>query len=231
MKTFARLRSCPAGGMVIGCCSVRGEMTVALPYVLLALAIVLILAGGAVALALAARRRLAAVEAERAVEAAHSADKLRRAEGLLAALPGGYLLLDAVEGVPADSLALRHSLDIDPRRPIDFDGLVSALSESHAARLREAVGALRASGQDFSMMAALGSGAKVLRLEGRRIDLPGGDERPCLISVQDVTALHREVRQARARGQAMAEIVNAVPIPIWRRGDDLSLKFVNRAYA
>ncbi len=50
-------------------------------------------------------------------------------------------------------------------------------------------------------------------------------------TVRDLERLEQEARTARSAFEALAGLIEHAPIPMWHRGPDLQLNFVNRAYA
>ncbi len=209
-------------------------MTEALPQALLLLACILL--AGALAVVLLRLRALRAAlnetEAAAARRAAEDGKRLAGAEAVLAACPSGHLWLEAPEGTAPASPGLADLLGLEPAARPDPAALAECFAAPHDQRLRVALEKLRETGEGFAVTLPRHDRARVLQVIGRHLDggapgAPRGD----LLWVQDVTAQHGEIRQARARAQALEEILNNLPLPVWRRDERSGLRFVNRAYA
>jgi signal transduction histidine kinase len=102
------------------------------------------------------------------------------------------------------------------------------LAPADAARIEEAVAGLRRRGTPVSLSAAVPR-AGVWRIEGRRT--ASGES---VLWLFDASA---EIRAEDARSRAVTEaaalraMLDAIPLPVWRRGSDLALADCNRAYA
>lgn len=120
----------------------------------------------------------------------------------------------------------------------------AALLPSDAAALHGAFARLRSSGQGFRMSVTSADGERTLQVTGRRAPppelLPGTspDTAFDLLWLRDVTPLAAEAkRQTRLRSAAdeaareLRTALDVVPYPIWLRREDLSLSWVNKAYA
>ncbi|HSK39725.1 MAG TPA: ATP-binding protein [Arenibaculum sp.] len=120
----------------------------------------------------------------------------------------------------------------------------AALVPSDAAALHGAFARLRSSGHGFQMPVTSADGKRTLQITGRRAPppelLPGTSPDMVfdLLWLRDVTPLAAEAeRQARLRSAAdetvreLRTALDVVPYPIWLRREDLSLAWVNKAYA
>jgi signal transduction histidine kinase len=68
-------------------------------------------------------------------------------------------------------------------------------------------------------------------LSGARARAADGSSAADLIWVHDVTGLIRAVEQAEAESDSVKGLLDALPLPVWRRDKDLNLVYCNRAYA
>jgi signal transduction histidine kinase len=186
------------------------------PWVLLALAGLAVLGAGLVALGYrvrwqAAERRCARVEADR--NALHA---------LLAGAPLGVYAFDGPRAGVSQGLA--ELVGLAPSGA-GLDAVIDRLAEGDGERLEAAATALRAEGTAFSLSLRTADGARTLRAEGRA-HTPGPAIWFC-----DVTDTARSAHDAAATRDLLVQVMNAVPVPIWRRAHDLRLVDCNDAYA
>ncbi len=174
--------------------------------------------------------------AERAAERA--LDGAAAAEAMLAAAPLGCLAI-APAGMPAGTPggatvhgtpALMAALGLGPEGKASLGALFGAFADADAERLSAAVDALRGQGSGFELTLARKDGARVLELCGVRARAAGGNAVTELIWVHDVTELVRAVERAEAERDSVAGLLDALPLPVWRRDQDLKLIYCNRAY-
>jgi len=180
------------------------------------------------------RWRLAA--ARRAAETAlRDAERLRH--GLQAAPDGFYAW---IAGGEICSRRLAVLLGLARGSEAGFAEVLETFAAVDAARLDAAVARLRGEGEGFDLELALQDGSRRVRAVGVRADAPDGDEAAAgaLVWVQDVTEaasaladLTRQLSVATKARERLEGLIDAAPLPIWVRDDDLSLVQVNRAYA
>lgn len=138
------------------------------------------------------------------------------------------------DGTPEASPGLPALLGIDRLdRP---EHLERALLPPDAAAVRHALSHLREAGTEFQLTVATADGARRLQLTGRRGTAEGRSVD--LVWARDVTSLTAEAeRQHRLHAQAerlveeLRTALDVVPYPVWLRRPDLSLAWVNKAYA
>ena len=99
-----------------------------------------------------------------------------------------------------------------------------------AAGRAAGVDALRGQGSDCEWTRARKDGARVLGLRGARARAADGNPAAELMWVHDVTELTRAVERAEAERDSVAGLLDALPLPVWRRDKDLKLVYCNRAY-
>lgn len=162
-----------------------------------------------------------------------------RLKGLLATTPAAYIVLDGDGGVfAAETLrswlnlkqAVQALADLAP------DG-ETGLDVHDFAALSDDVEALRASGQPFVRLVRVASGGRVLRASGRPLDEAVAGQGAIVLWFTDTTESHEalaSIEQDRAslmrELDAATALLEAAPLPIWRRGTDLRLQAVNTAY-
>ncbi len=116
----------------------------------------------------------------------------------------------------------------------DFAGLKALFAAEDAARLETLAHALRTRGEEFERTLTTADGRRSLHFEGRRGIGAAAD----YLWLHDVTAASARTAELAGRLSALAAerdgllaVLDALPIPVWRRRADLRLERVNRAYA
>lgn len=177
------------------------------------------LAGTAVLLAF--RRRAASESAARLVAETRAA----AAEAAVKALPVAVWRAgaDGREHFASGGMPLFAAI-AEPR----LENLLARLSAEDAATLGRAVERLRAEGTEFAL-SVTAPGGETLDVGGRRVD----DE--AVVWFMDAgrrSAAERQREAAEAELQATRNVLDSLPLPVWRRhADTLALVACNRAYA
>jgi signal transduction histidine kinase len=174
---------------------------------------------GAALVALGYRLRWRAAERQRARLDADR-DALQR---LLADAPVG---LYAVHGPAAGvSTGLAALLEIDRPAEAGLAAVTDRLAADDGAQLSRAVQRLRADGAPFTLSVTTADGARTLRAAGC------ASEAGPAVWFHDVTDLEQRGAAAAETRDLLARALNALPLPLWRRGRDLRLVDCNDAYA
>ncbi|BBE33613.1 sensor histidine kinase [Sphingosinicella microcystinivorans] len=162
-----------------------------------------------------------------------------RLRGLLTTTPGAYLVVGE-DGAASCSDTLRSWLGLD-RKVSRFDDLLGAgesgLSPDDYSALGAAIQALAISGAPFRISVA-GAGERVLTAEGKTAPPQLAGDRGTVVWFSDSSGAYRRTEALEADRDALSAtlgastaVIDAAPIPIWRRGADQRLVQVNRAYA
>jgi PAS domain-containing protein len=109
-------------------------------------------------------------------------------------------------------------------RPPAYAEFLAGVSADDAARLEAARLTLRSAGVPFSAHVAMRSGGAYV-VEGRRAAC--GEDVLWLIDASSTAAADR----ARREAERLREMLDAIPMPVWRRNADHTLLDCNRAYA
>ena len=175
-------------------------------------------------------RRLA-----RRLEAAETQAQ-RLTESLLSAPDGFYAWMGA--GGELCSRRLAVLLGLARGTGAGFADLLAVFAAADAQRLSAAVGSLRQDGDGFDLELALAEGDRRLRVQGVRAANSDGEALADLLWVRDVTEgaaaiadLGRRLADLASDASHVRGLLDALSVPVWLRGDDLSLMVVNRAYA
>ncbi len=182
----------------------------------LALAGLAVLATGSVAFGYRLRwrteaRRRAQVEVDR--NALHA---------LVAHAPVGFYAFDGPRAGLSPGLAAMFGLEA---AGAGLDAVIARLEPADGARLQAAAEFLRAEAAPFTLTVRLDDGSRTLRTEGVA-HTPGP-----AVWLFDVTDSARSAQEAAATRDLLVQLLNAVPLAIWRRAPDLRLVDCNDAYA
>ena len=162
-----------------------------------------------------------------------------RLRGLLTTVPGAYLIIGADGSVTASD-TLRGWLNIDKRlatlADLQPDSSAGLVAEDFDGLSRDAA-ATALSGQVFRrLVRPVGSG-QILLARGRAAPVEVAGEQGVIIWFRDASEDQSEIARLRADQQALrAELsatlalIDAAPLPIWRRDADLGLGYANAAY-
>jgi len=107
---------------------------------------------------------------------------------------------------------------------VAYPKFLAELAPGDAAQLEAARGALQRDGTPFSLIVGLRSGG-AFAIEGRQA---ATGETVLWLLDGSAAAL---ARQAGAEAASLRELIDAIPVPIWRRDRDRTLADCNRAYA
>jgi signal transduction histidine kinase len=184
--------------------------------------------------------RLRQSESREDYERARLEAKLENAEAVLSVQPDATFIWEPLPGAPGVARqwsplprAIGSTANfVDPASGApDYEYLLSRLDAASAARLRNAVERLRTHGARFAF-AVQTRDRRVFESQGR----PAG--RQIVLWLRDMTGEREEVGRLASRldaAEAMSatyrSFLNAAPFPAWLRGPDLSLVWVNTAYA
>ena len=117
-----------------------------------------------------------------------------------------------------------HERYRDAGRQASYGAFIAGLIPEDAAKLEAARAALQSQGTAFSMpVAACDGGAHTI--EGRQTETGAA-----ILWLMDAAAA-ASAENARREALGLRQMLDAIPVPIWRRGPDLSLVDCNRAYA
>jgi PAS domain-containing protein len=184
----------------------------------------------ALALAVAAAAAFAWLWRRKAHESASLSSTRRRLESLADSVPGAWYAWfydDGTEGA-SDNLAALLGLDAVPLR---FADVAPALADEDYARIEEAIGTLRSTGEGFSILAQA-PGERRLTFEGSVATTPGGDARAHVVWVRETPMLPVSGGAAVTGPAALLQqILDSLPDPVWRRNEDLDIVWWNRAFA
>ena len=170
------------------------------------------------------RRRLAEAQAQKTALADRLAlmeavSRLRAEHAIVWPFDGGDEIV--TEGIGA-------LLEIDAAPDGWYRALRGMMGDDDAASLDQAVTSLRGARTPFSLPLGTADGARSFSLRGYCVVADGKGAAMLLIGERTVDAarIDRLARDA----QQMHRLFDALPLPVWMRGPDLSLKYANHAF-
>lgn len=163
----------------------------------------------------------------------------RRLHGLLSTSPAAYLIVGA-DGATTCSDTLRGWLGIDRQvtRLEELEGRGSSgIDLSDYADLVHDIDALALSARPFRRLVSSARGDRQLLAEGRAAPMDVAGDAGVVVWFFDATAtqgalgqLREELEATRRELEALRALVQAAPLPMWRRDRNLRLCDVNAAY-
>lgn len=168
------------------------------------------------------------------IEDAHLAAEWERdrLHGLLLAAPDGGLVFNGDALHISDGVARR--LDPEAGTEPNLEQVLAMFAEESTGPLRDAVTTLRASGESFDLALQTRDG-RVIEASGSRVT--GRETLADAVWFRDVTSVYRDLteaeetlRRVEQENERFSRLLDAVPAPMWRRGEGLDLVWGNRAY-
>lgn len=158
-----------------------------------------------------------------------------RLEAFLRAVPIEYCGWSA-SGVQALSSGFPLLFDVDKIKSIE--DLQDVLDPGDAAALEALYGNLVEYGKNFELTINVNATSRILKLTGQCGTLSGGEELFNVIWAFDVTNYVEKITDGlknledlELREEEFRRTLNALPMPVWIRDNDLNLTWVNKAYA
>lgn len=158
-----------------------------------------------------------------------------RLEAFSRAIPLEYCGWDQ-EGVQAMSLGFCNLFGV--AKVDKFEDIQNALSPGDAAALEGLYDRLRHFGEHFETRLHTRGGKTALKVFGKRGVIQQGKQIFSVIWAMDVTDVAEsertsldEITRAEKREADLRASLNALPFPVWMRGETLDLTWVNKSYA
>ena len=213
---FAALVLCPGAALADAGPSVVGT---AVPTVGMFLALMV-----AVFACIAFRRRALAAEA--------SALRLTERVALrdaVAALRGEQAIIWPFTGTEEIvSAGLASLLNVDTAPGGWFAAFRAMLREPDKEALEQAVAGLRQNRNDFSLTVTSRDGARIFAVRGDSV--VSGAVGASVLLIDDRTSVAGQIARLAVHSGELHQILDALPIPVWLRDADFTLKYANRAY-
>jgi len=180
--------------------------------------------------------QLSRARAMAAKAAAHEAEAARLEEVLWVA-PDGFYRWDA-DGRELCSRRLAVALGLYGGTRSPYQQVLEVFGLAEAAALELAVAALRRDGAGFELELPLRDGQRRVLAIGVRATAADGAPQADILWMRDVTEealaldrLSHEADDLTVERDRLRAVLDAMPIPVWLRDDDLDLLYCNRAYA
>lgn len=166
------------------------------------------------------------------------AEAVRLFECLAAAPDGFYAWMAGEPERETCSRRLAVLLGLPRGTEAGWDDVIAAFASADARMIDDKVALLRLEGDAFEVDVTLPGGARRVRVSGVRVADAEGERLADVLWAADVTDGTSAVEDLARSLQALASdtaylkaLIDAMPMPVWLRDDDLSLMAVNRAYA
>ncbi len=120
---------------------------------------------------------------------------------------------------------------MNEREAAEFQSLLRALDPGDATELETCAARLRSEGAPFSLLVRSRDGTRFFDVQGTRSYPSAEGSITETLWFHETTSLSRSLAQAEAERNDYADLLDALPNPIWVRRADLSLVYCNQAYA
>ncbi len=156
-------------------------------------------------------------------------------QGVLTCSQDGWVAWNMDEEYIGSSKRLRSFFRIEHSSPIFISDIVDALEENSAVELGYHFNQLKKSGIAFKM--------SVVTIDRNQIEIIGSRMivnklETILLWCSDITrsstmmaSLEKELKAETTRADSFEELLNALPIPIWKRDQNLDIVYCNKTYA
>lgn len=158
-----------------------------------------------------------------------------RVEALLTTAPGAYYAWSTLDGQEMHSPNLAAAVGLEGVTVSAFADLAPAFDADAYAEIERRIGALRGQGQAFSEVCG-GAAGQRFALDGTAMLDSLGTPVAYVVWVRDMSRglapsdhFQQSGEVARTSGY-LGEILDALPIPVWRRGESLDVTWWNKAF-
>ncbi len=160
-------------------------------------------------------------------------DAHARLDSILATVPGGFVSWNEDGGAQLSG-GLRRTLDLPDDGGADgLDAILGRFGDTDSSHLSNLIEGLNTRGEEFSLTLLTIDAGQAIRIDGRRardsaVDVLWMSDVTNETAVQSDTAI--QLTAAEVERDGYRAMLDALPVIVWRRGSDLSLAQVNRAY-
>ena len=135
----------------------------------------------------------------------------------------------AENGDEAGSPNLAEFLGISGETPPTFTDLLGALEPDAAASLETAIGRLRITGKGFALRLKDREGNRIFRAAGARSNASAGAAD--ILWLDDIGEQVKRIAALKQESESLRGLIDALPIPIWRRDATQKITDCNPTYA
>ena len=153
------------------------------------------------------------------------------AEATLSAAPVGCFAFGHPGGAARCSVTLVRELGLPEREAARFETVLAAFEEDDAERLKAAAERLQSEGRAFQTTIQHRDGLRRFEALGNRAFFASEEGVSSMIWFRDVTGMSEALTDARDERDEFAAFLDALPVPVWGRDEDLTLIYCNEAYA
>ena len=165
------------------------------------------------------------------VTAAGAQERAMAAEATLGSAPVGCFAFAHAGAGPRCSLTLVRDLGLSEREAADFETVLGAFAPDEAARLRVEAERLRGEGRGFRLRLRHRDGRRSFEAEGIRSFAAAGGGSNETIWFRDVSDAVHDLSESEAERDEFAALLDALPVPVWARDEELNIIYCNEAYA
>ncbi|MDR1361613.1 MAG: PAS-domain containing protein [Holosporaceae bacterium] len=161
-------------------------------------------------------------------------DVLCHYQAVLSSADQGWIAWNGYNEYVGASKKLRSLCGIKHSAPIYFTEILTAFASDDAEQLSQLFGKLKKTGDTFTFVAR--SKKILLEICGSKMTINGLET--FSLWCNDVTEFRSKVQQleknvddARGAADGLRELLDIVPLPLWKRDNDLRIVYCNKAYA
>ena len=153
------------------------------------------------------------------------------AEATLSAAPFGCFAFGHPGGAARCSVTLVRELGLPEREAARFETVTAAFEPEDAERLVAAAEQLKADGRAFQITLNHRDGVRRFEAMGNRAFFASEEGVSSMIWFRDVTGVSEALADVRDERDEFAALLDALPVPVWGRDENLTLIYCNEAYA
>ncbi len=153
----------------------------------------------------------------------------RLAWDVVAASPDGFLIWETASGAVRVSSRLAVLLNLAGGVESGYDEVLGRFADDDAARLAQAVEALRRDGTGFGMVLPVIGRNRQVQVSGVRAFSTNGDIAADVLWIRDAGGPALRPAASVAETDGFKTLCEALPFPIWLRGPDREVAFANPA--
>ena len=157
-------------------------------------------------------------------------------QGVLTSSQDGWVAWNMDDEYIGSSKRLRNFFGIKHASPIFISDIVAVLDENSASELSFHFNQLRKNGMAFKMTVVTAASHNRIEIIGSRMIV--NKLETILLWCSDITrssstmaSLEKKLENEEVKASAMDELLDALPIPVWRRDNSLNIIYCNKTYA
>ncbi|MDR3151315.1 MAG: PAS-domain containing protein [Holosporaceae bacterium] len=161
-------------------------------------------------------------------------DVLCHYQAVLSSSYDGWIAWNGANEYIGSSKKLKYLLGIKHSSPIYFTEILSAFPTEDVEQLSQLYGKLKKTGEAFTLTVCLQE--SVLEIYGSKMVINGLETfslwcRDATESKLKTQALEKAATDAKNTAASLREILDIIPLPVWRRNNRLNIVYCNKFYA